>query len=51
MVVMCVVLLASVLMRYTNVITGSELVELLKVTVLAFFASNSAEHLRNILNK
>jgi hypothetical protein len=43
-IVMLLLVLIGIVFRLENFINGSEFVDLLKNTVIAFFASNSIEH-------
>jgi hypothetical protein len=54
MIVMMLLIAVGITFRLTNLVNGQEFVDLLKNTVVAFFASNSIEHvgltLRTMLN-
>jgi hypothetical protein len=49
--VMLILISIGVSFRLTNLINGSEMVELLKVTGAAFFAANLVEHVTAVIKE
>ena len=47
--IMVIIILISVSFRLTNLINGSEMVELLKITSAAFFAGNMVERITEVI--
>lgn len=48
--VMGMLVIIAVVFRIYNYLDGSQFVELLKSTTLAFFATNSVEHVKNMVS-
>lgn len=48
-IVMLALILIAVIFRVKNLVNGSEMVDLLKATAIAFMASNSVEHLKTMV--
>lgn len=49
--IMFILIVVSIVFRMNGLLTGLEFVALLKTSVVAFFASNSIEHVRSIFFK
>jgi len=49
--IMIFLVLIAIVFRINNLLSGVEMVDLLKATTIAFFSSNAIEHMKRLLTK